>query len=169
MKHDTWMLQNHAIYFISGKGRYTMRKFGKKCIIDIAVMGKKKKTKSGKGQIIVDFEIDAEMVFIVVKNSGQSPLFSLKIKPSAAILGLEGKTDIAKLSIFEEISYLAPGKEIKIFVDSYESFFRNLKDWLISFTIIIRMKEISGIKRRLPITWKYIPTSYFSLKNHSHV
>lgn len=107
----------------------------KNVLLIIAVMGKKKKTKSGKALIIVDFEIDAEMVFIIIKNIGQSPVFSLKIKPSAAITGLEGKTDIAKLSIFEEISYLSPGKEIKIFVDSYESFFRNLKDWLISFTL----------------------------------
>ena len=75
------------------------------------------------------------MVFIVIKNIGTAPILSLKIKPSAAIIGLEGKTDIAKLSIFEEISYLAPLKEIKIFVDSYESFFRHLKDWLISFTL----------------------------------
>lgn len=107
----------------------------KNVLLIIAVMGKKKKTKSGNGQIIVDFEIDAEMVFLVIKNIGLAPVLNLKIKPSAGIIGLEGKTDIAKLSIFEEISYLAPFKEIKIFVDSYESFFRHLKDWLISFTL----------------------------------
>jgi hypothetical protein len=107
----------------------------KNVLLIIAVMGKKKKTKSGKGQIIVDFEVDAELVFLVVKNTGRAPALNLKIKPTAAIIGLEGKTDIAKLSIFEEISYLAPGKEIKIFVDSYESFFRHLKDWLISFAL----------------------------------
>jgi hypothetical protein len=95
----------------------------------------KKKHKSKTGSVVVDFEIDAEMVFIVIKNMGLSPLQHLKIKPSAPIVGLEGKTDITKLSIFEEISYLAPLKEIKIFVDSYESFFRNLKDWLIVFNI----------------------------------
>jgi hypothetical protein len=129
------MLQNHAIYFISRNSRYTPGKLGKKCIIDTSCMGKRSKTKSGRGQVIIDFEIDAEMVFLVIKNIGQAPVFNLKIKPSAVIIGLEGKSDITKLSIFEEISYLAPGKEIKIFVDVYESFFRNLKDWLISFTL----------------------------------
>ncbi len=74
-------------------------------------MGKKKKTKTGKGQIIVDFEVDAEMVFVVIKNIGRAPVFSLKIKPSAAIMGLEGKTDITKLSILKKSVTWLPGKK----------------------------------------------------------
>jgi hypothetical protein len=132
-------------------------------------MGKKKKTKTGRGQIIVDFEVDAEMVFVVIKNIGQVPVFSLKIKPSAAIIGLEGKTDITNLSIFEEISYLAPGKEIKIFVDSYESFFRNLKDWLISFTLNYKDERDEWHKSKITHNLEIYSDLIFSLKNHSHV
>ena len=113
------------------------------------VMGKKK-NKINEGSVVIDFDIDAEMVFLVIKNIGQTPLLNLKIKPSAAILGLEGKTDIAKLSIFEEISYLAPQREIKIFVDAYESFFRNLKDWFISFRIYF--KDDKGRTHKTKIT-----------------
>ena len=110
----------------------------------------KKKIKPGPAPIVVDFDIDAEMVFIIIKNISRVPLLNLKIKPSAPIWGLEGKTDISKLSIFEEISYLAPSKEIKIFVDSYESFFRNLKDWFISFTL--RYKDETGNVYKQKIT-----------------
>jgi hypothetical protein len=109
----------------------------------------KKKSKSRTGSLVVDFEIDAEMVFIVIKNPGQVPLRNVKIKPSSPILGLEGKTDIAKLSIFEEIAFLAPDKEIKIFVDSYESFFRNLKDWLISFNIRYQDEKNRSYKSKI--------------------
>jgi len=99
--------------------------------------------------MVVDFEIDAEMVFIIVKNIGTDHILNLKIKPSAPILGLEGKTDLSKLSIFEEISYLAPRKEIKIFVDSYESFFRNLKDWFISFKITYKDDRDRSYKSKI--------------------
>ena len=90
---------------------------------------------SKKAVVIVDFEIDAESVFLIIKNLGAVPALKLKIRPLSAILGLEGKKDIAKLSIFREISYLAPLKEIRIFVDSYESFFTHLKDSSVNFKI----------------------------------
>jgi hypothetical protein len=48
---------------------------------------------------------------------------------------MEGKKDITKLSIFKGISYLAPLKEIKIFVDGYASFFSHLKDSSVYFNI----------------------------------
>jgi hypothetical protein len=87
------------------------------------------------GSIIVDFEIDAAMVFLTIKNTGAAAAIDLKIKPSRAIPALEGKKDLRELAVFKEIRYLAPFKEIRIFVDGYDSFFRHLKNTLISFTM----------------------------------
>jgi hypothetical protein len=104
---------------------------------------------SKKAVVIVDFEIDAESVFLIIKNLGAVPSLNLKIKPSSPILGLEGKKDIGKLSIFKKISYLAPLKEIKIFVDSYESFFRNLKVSSVRFKISYKNEKKKSFKMKI--------------------
>jgi hypothetical protein len=104
---------------------------------------------SKKAVVIVDFEIDAEAVFLIIKNLGALPALNLKIKPSSAILGLEGKKDISKLTIFKKISYLAPLKEIKIFVDSYESFFTHLKDPSMFFKISYKNAKRKSFKMKI--------------------
>jgi hypothetical protein len=104
---------------------------------------------SKKAVVIVDFEIDADSVFLVIKNLGAVPALNLKIRPSAPILGLEGKKDIGTLSIFKKISYLAPLKEIKIFVDSYESFFRHLKEPSIRFKISYKSEKKKSFKMKI--------------------
>ena len=104
---------------------------------------------SKKALIIVDFEIDAEAVFLVIKNLGAVPALNLKIKPSGSILGLEGNKDISKLTIFKEISYLSPLKEIKIFVDSYESFFTHLKDYSVRFKISYKNGKKKSFKMKI--------------------
>jgi hypothetical protein len=124
----------------------------------------KKKTNSRVGIIVVDFEIDAEMVFLVIRNTGQLPVLNLKIKPSTAILGLEGKRDIGQLSIFEEIRYLAPLKEIKIFVDSFESFFRNLEDFLVSFSISYKDEKNKSLKMKITHDLKIYADLIFFIK-----
>jgi hypothetical protein len=124
----------------------------------------KKKNNSRAGVIVVDFEIDAETVFLVIRNTGKLPVLNLKIKPSAVILGLEGKRDIGKLSIFEEISYLAPLKEIKIFVDSFESFFSNLKDSLVTFSISYRDEKNKSLKMKITHDLKIYADLIFLIK-----
>ena len=104
---------------------------------------------SKKAVVIVDFEIDAENVFLVIRNLGAVPALKLRIKPLSTILGLEGKKDITKLSIFKEISYLAPLKEIKIFVDSYESFFTHLKDASVHFRISYKNEKGRSFKIKI--------------------
>lgn len=85
--------------------------------------------------IIIDFEIDAELVFISIKNLSNYPALNVKIKPSQKIIGLEGKKNITELSVFNEIKYLAPHKEIKIFIDTFHSFFKHLKRTEVYFTM----------------------------------
>jgi hypothetical protein len=102
-----------------------------------------------KAVVIVDFEIDAEAVFLIIKNLGARPALNLKIQPSSAILGLEGKKDISQLTIFKKISYLAPLKEIKIFVDSYESFFTHLKDPSMFFKISYKNEKQKSFKMKI--------------------
>lgn len=100
-------------------------------------------------RLIIDFEIDVELVFLSIKNSSNFPALNVSIKPSQSILGLGGTKNIAKLSVFNEIKYLAPNKEIRIFIDSYDSFFQNLKRDDISFDISYRDENKYDYKKKI--------------------
>src|SRR5690349_15289841 len=88
-----------------------------------------------QAHIVVDFDIDSELVHIIIRNLASVAALRLRIRPSHAIIGLGGTQDLSNLNIFKEITYFAPGKEIRIFIDEHESFFTNLKSTKISFTI----------------------------------
>jgi len=115
----------------------------------IIPMARSKNIALHTNSIIVDFEIDASLVHILIKNSELHPLLNVKIKPSAPIVGLGGNKDLSKLNVFKEIKYLAPQKELKIFVDSYESFFRNLKQSTIDFTITFQDTNNKSYKTKI--------------------
>jgi len=91
--------------------------------------------------IIVDFEVTPDLVFVVVQNIADQAAFKLRIKPSTAIKGLGGKKNISSLSLFREITYMAPKKEIRVFVDSYDSFFEQQEKLLIRFSVSYENEE----------------------------
>jgi hypothetical protein len=127
-------------------------------------MAKSKNIISSDNSIIVDFEIDASTVFILIKNSGNHAALHLKIKPSAPILGLEGKKDLSKLNIFKEIKYMAPLREIRIFVDSYDSFFRHLKNTMIDFTITWQDEDKKSYRNKISHDLKIYSDLIFFIK-----
>jgi len=99
--------------------------------------------------VIIDFEIDGELVFISIKNSTNYPAINVRIKASDSIIGLEGKKDITDLAVFNEIRYLAPYKEIKIFIDSYNSFFEHLKKTEIDFALYYTDENGQAFRKKI--------------------
>jgi hypothetical protein len=125
----------------------------------------KKNTKQPiAGSVIVDFEIDAALVFIVIKNLGTSAALNLKIKPSTSIPGLEGKKDLSQLLVFKEIKYFAPLKEIRIFVDSYDSFFRHLENSVITFSIDYQDEDKNPFRNKITHDLKIYTDLIFFIK-----
>jgi len=78
----------------------------------------------------------------------------------------QGKKDITQLSVFQEISYLAPLKEIRIYVDSYESFFTHLKDSSVYFKISYKNEKRKYFKMMIHHDLRiYADLIYFIKKN----
>ena len=99
--------------------------------------------------IVVDFEVSADLVFVVIKNLSNRAALKLKIKPSVALKGLGGRKNIAALTVFKEISYLAPQKEIRVFVDSYSSFFEHQEKMLVKFSITYENEEGKVLRQHI--------------------
>lgn len=127
-------------------------------------MFKSKIIASPPTSVVVDFEIDGMMVFIVIKNMGTTAVLDLRIKPSVPILGLEGKKDLRKLNLFKEIKYLAPLKEFRIFVDSYDSFFRHLKNTQIVFSLTYQDYNKKSHKEKITHDLKIYTDLIFFIK-----
>ena len=77
--------------------------------------------------LILDFEIKNESVFIRFYNASEYEAYDVTVKFSDPIPGLGATKNIPELRIFKELAYFAPHKEFMIYVDELDSFFSHLK------------------------------------------
>jgi hypothetical protein len=76
-------------------------------------------------EVILDIIFEDGLFFILIKNLGSRPAFNVRIKFSNKIIGINGTKVISDLPLFSGIDFLAPGKEIKTFLDTSASYFEN--------------------------------------------
>jgi hypothetical protein len=77
---------------------------------------------SPEPDVIVDFVFDDGLFFISISNISDKPAYKVSITFDRKICRLDGK-DIATLPLFKNIEFLAPHKEIVMFLDSSGSYF----------------------------------------------
>ena len=80
---------------------------------------------SHKPNVIVDFIFDKGLFFISIKNIGKRSAYRTSIKFDNKIIGVEGTKDVSALSLFKNIEFLPPKKEIITFLDVSTSYFKN--------------------------------------------
>ena len=96
---------------------------------------------SGKiPDVIVDFEYDEEVLFIVIENIGDDSAFDVQTKFSKKILGMQKTKDISSLRIFKLLRFLPPAKKIKIPVDLFQFYLLGKQPLQISVSILFRNK-----------------------------
>jgi hypothetical protein len=72
--------------------------------------------------VILDFIFEDGLLFISIKNLSDEPAFKISFIFEPPIKGLNGTKSISSLPLFKNIEFLAPHKEIKIFLDSSHSY-----------------------------------------------
>jgi hypothetical protein len=83
---------------------------------------KLEQSESPDTDVIVDFVFDDGLFFISVSNISDKPAYRVSVTFDREICRLDGK-DIAALPLFRNIEFLAPHKEIVMFLDSSASYF----------------------------------------------
>ncbi len=81
------------------------------------------RVESSGPDVIVDFVFDDGLFFISIRNITDTPAYRVSVKFEPTICRLDGK-DLATLPLFQNIEFLAPHKEIVMFLDSSGSYFR---------------------------------------------
>src|ERR1043166_547096 len=72
--------------------------------------------------VIVDFVFDEGLFFISISNISDTPAYRVSVKFDPKICRLDGK-DLTALPLFQNIEFLAPHKDIVMFLDSSGSYF----------------------------------------------
>ena len=90
--------------------------------------------------IVLDFEIHDNSVYIKFLNSSEIELFDVQVEFSAPVLGFGGKK-ISELNIFKNLKYMAPYREFLIYVDEVDAFYQNLSNNIITVTISGKRKN----------------------------
>jgi hypothetical protein len=80
---------------------------------------------SHKPNIIIDIIFDKGLFFISIKNIGKRSAYRTSIKFNNKIIGVEGTKDVSSLSLFKNIEFLPPTKEIITFLDTSTSYFKS--------------------------------------------
>ena len=75
--------------------------------------------------VIVDFEYQNGLLFIVVENIGNDAAFDIVVKFNKEILGMQKTVDVSGLDIFNSLKFLPPEKKIRVFIDIFYSYIAN--------------------------------------------
>lgn len=98
--------------------------------------------------VIVDFVFDEGLFFISVGNISDQPAYKVSVTFDRKISRLDGK-NVATLPLFRNIEFLAPHKEIVMFLDSSGSYFSKKGPTKVSARI--SYEDAQGAKRVVTI------------------
>ena len=91
--------------------------------------------------VIVDFVFDRGLLSIAVKNIGARPAYGVRVEFSHRIMGMGGAVEVSALSLFSQLGFLAPGREISTLVDRSASYFRSKQPVEITVNITYQGEE----------------------------
>src|SRR5689334_16772078 len=78
----------------------------------------------GRPDVIVEFLFDCGQFHIAIRNIGNRPALGISIKFSKKFSGAGGAKDVSGMSLFRNIEFLGPGREIATFLDTSHSYFQ---------------------------------------------
>ena len=74
-------------------------------------------------EVVLDVVFEDGLLFLAVSNIGDAAALKVSCRFRRKLHGLGGTKDVSKLPLFENIEFLAPGREIRTLLDSAASYF----------------------------------------------
>ena len=76
-----------------------------------------------EAEVILDVVFERGLLFLVVANIGDRPAVGVRVKFEQPFTGLGGERKMHTLNLFRKLEFLAPHKEIRVFLDRSASYF----------------------------------------------
>src|SRR5215470_2104771 len=74
-------------------------------------------------EIIVDFQCESGMLFVLLKNIGARSAYGVRTTFDKPLVGLSGGKRISELQLFRCVEFVPPGKEFSQFIDPVTTWF----------------------------------------------
>lgn len=107
------------------------------------------RTDGRKPEVIIDFDYQDGLLFIVVENIGSEPAYGVSVKFDKKITGAGGEKAISSLKLFQALEFIPPAKKIRVFVDSLESYIARGEPLVVQATIVYRDQENKSYTSRV--------------------
>lgn len=105
-------------------------------------------------EVIVDFECEGDLLFIVIANVGFSSARRISIRCDKEIRDFRGE-QITAMEIFRRLEFMPPGKRIRIFVNSFAAYLKARQPLRPKFTVTYfdrrQRKQIDVITHNLAV------------------
>jgi hypothetical protein len=92
-------------------------------------------------QVIVDFIFDNGLFYISIKNIGNDSAFKVSVEFDPKLHGVEGSVDVSELTLFKNIEFFPPQKEIVTFLDTSSSYFKRREPTSLTTKILYSNKR----------------------------
>lgn len=103
----------------------------------------------GEGEVILDVVFDRGLLFLVLANLGDRPALAVRVKFEQRFGGVGGGKRIDRLALFRKLEFLAPHKEIEVFLDRSADYFARAEPTTLAAAITWRTP--AGERRRSTI------------------
>jgi hypothetical protein len=100
-------------------------------------------------EVILDVVFDRGLLFLVLANVGDRPAHAVRVKFGAPLTGVGGVKRIDRLALFRKLEFLAPHKQIEVFLDRSDEFFARSEPTRLSAAISWRTAD--GLRRSASI------------------
>jgi hypothetical protein len=108
-----------------------------------------------KPDVIIDFVFECGLLYIALINIGKAPAYSISVKFSREIKGIEGSKLISQMLLFRRLEFMPPGKKIFTFLDNSASYFQHEQpsdiETLITFKDRRGKRFLNRIKHNLDV------------------
>lgn len=105
-------------------------------------------------EIIVDFECEQDLLFMVIANVGFSSAHRISIECDREIRDFRGR-QITEIPLLRRLEFMPPGKKIRVFVDRFSSYMRAKQPMQLEFSITyfdrLRKRQTDVIRHNLAI------------------
>lgn len=76
-----------------------------------------------EADVILDVEFDHGLLFLVLRNLGDAPAHSVRVRFDEPLRGLGGERRIDRLGVFRRLEFLGPRRRLRVFLDRSALFF----------------------------------------------
>ena len=94
--------------------------------------------------VIVDFVNDEENLFVTIENIGTGPAHAISVSFEPDLQGVRGTVKVSALRLFDNLSFLPPGREVRTFLDVTPAYFD--RDEPTDISVTVRFENDGGTR-----------------------